>query len=72
MGKSWFYITAQDEADSHFGYHCKRIEGPKLQEYLDGFLAKNSDAVVVRAYFIPFGSLKPDFFNVVALSKRPF
>lgn len=70
--KTWFYCTAQDEADSHFDYHIKKIEGEKVQQHLDERLAKNPDAVVYRAYRIPFGSLKPDFFTVVAVSKRPF
>ena len=70
--KIWFYVTAQDEANSHFDYHIKKIEGTKLQGYLDERLAKVPDAVVIRAYRIPSGSLKPDFFTVCAVSKRPF
>lgn len=70
--KIWFYLTAQDEADSHFDYHIKKIEGEKLQAYVDERLAKVADAVVVRAYRIPSRSLKPDFFTVCAVSKRPF
>ena len=72
MTKSWYYITAQDEADSHFDYHIKKLTPDQLQPHLDERLAKVADAVVIRAYHIPSGSLKPDFFSVAAISKRPF